>query len=140
MTKLVIAKDFCIFDLIQAHHHEYKGATCSKWREDLAWMLSAQDINTFYCGTDALQLDRPERAELRTHLIKWGFVKEELQKLRITKITVEEAGDQLWNITAYTRQSTRTILQISPEGFARIGRIDEQAFATIDGGKIKEYY
>ena len=77
-TKLIVPAPFCVYDLITAHHNEYHGATCEAWKSDLNMLVknfaAINPITTADLPT--IDLTRPECAQLRKHLLKWGFVKE----------------------------------------------------------------
>ena len=131
-TKLTITKPFCPFDLITAHHAEYHGVSCTAWRNDLDWLLQAHGVNQLYDGLDALQLDRPDHAQLRRHLVKWGFVRETPIE-QILDVTVEKRDSQRWVVHIRTNKEKWAICSITPDGLRRYdGIYGETAFKLED--------
>ena len=134
-TKLTIVKAFCPYDLITAHFNEYHGATCSDWKRDLEWLLAGHGIHQQYAGLVDLQLNQPERAQLRKHLLKWGFVKETAIE-QIIDVTVEKRVHQRWVVNIRTNKQTWALCSITPEGLRRYDGITNETAFTLDGDMI----
>lgn len=116
--KLTIVQNFTVFDLISAHAREYKGVTCRAWHEDLESLLESFDLNYTIPGLGALRLN--SRPELRAHLLKWGFVKEEDTSWQIKHCAVTEREENVWCVSVTLNDGAHwDICDIMPNGLKR---------------------